>query len=150
MGFFLIFRITKSFGLNASFDRSKIIGTENFFARIKNVLEATFFSYPNMDYHYGLEAFKNSDFTILYWMATCSLFVFLLVIWFQPIIKSSDNILPFTKNNYIFTVILGLCLSLYPLIPFFIAVLNCSFRQFQLNNLFILILSQFFTNFAQR
>jgi hypothetical protein len=121
MGFFLIFRITKSFGLNASFDRSKIIGTENFFARIKNVLEATFFSYPNMDYHYGLEAFKNSDFTILYWMATCSLFVFLLVIWFQPIIKSSDNILPFTKNNYIFTVILGLCLSLYPLIPFFIS-----------------------------
>ena len=103
IGLFSVFRISKSFGLASSFDRSKI-GIENLLIRIKNILRVTFWSYPNMEYNYGSEAFKNSDLTVFYWIATFLLFVFLLIIWFvlcssMMIIKVYFIIFCFKQNK---------------------------------------------------
>jgi hypothetical protein len=122
---FLIYRLTNSFGLPSAFARTQILiaGT---FLRFRQILESTFWSYPNMDYSFGMKAFTESNFAAFGLIITSSIFVFLLISWSYSIFKLSNkaifstNTLSFSKNEYIFASILGVAFCIYPLIPFFI------------------------------
>ncbi|MTJ21031.1 hypothetical protein FJR06_06705 [Dolichospermum sp. UHCC 0352] len=116
---FLLFRFTKSFGLSSQFDRSHIT-IENIFIRTKDILQSTFWLYPQMDNYVGSQAFKGSRFTEFSFIIISLFMIFLIITWFYPIFKSSNTANLFRKNDYIFTIILSICLCLYPLIPFFL------------------------------
>jgi len=116
---FLLFRFSKSFGLSSQFDRSHV-AIENIFIRTKDILQSAFWLYPQMDHYVGSQAFKGSIFTELSLIIRSLFLIFLILTWFYPIFKSSNNSNLFRNNDYIFTIILSICLCLYPLIPFFV------------------------------
>jgi hypothetical protein len=125
IGLFLIYRLTNSFGLPSTFSRTQIL-TDDTFLRYKQILESTFWSYPKMDYAFGMKEFTESNFVIFRLIIISSIFLFLLISWSYSIFKLSNNInvsnntFSYSKNDYLFIFILGVAFCIYPLIPFFI------------------------------
>jgi hypothetical protein len=137
---FVLFRLTASFGLSSQFDRTQVLPIDNIFIRIMSILKVTFWEYPKMENFIGSQAFKNSPFMGISIIIISLIFVFLLITWFLPIFKLSNEPDLFSKNDYIFTFIVSLSLCLYPVIPFFLSPAWFDTRHTYLSHLGLAIL----------